>query len=240
MIRSFWTKSNLFIFCATHLWFEAIFALSSLLNAFFLPLSCVFSPAHCRSLQTFRMDISRYSISMVNMINDFYINLYRFVSGPVLDGILPWRWLVRPIFIIVHTCFMFYRQLVVRCTIGVFFLFCAVFRLSSLLCSICSVLLMLFAHITISFVVRPDHYPFWAACSATNRKYAYLSGSNDCTIFFRSRETSSSLIISMHKGEIHMQGVDVASQRKQMTFVLTQKKTTDNFVLPVQLRRLCL
>lgn len=97
-----------------------------------------------------------------------YQFIYRFGLKAALL-ILLWRWLVRPIFIIVHTCFMFCRSTWLHIfglffsssTFRLFILFLFLVVFNCLLMCVC-------------VVVRTNHYPFLDAPKL------FVFGENDC------------------------------------------------------------
>lgn len=72
--------------------------------------------------------------------------LYQFISFRFRDLVLLWWWLVRTIFIIVHTCFMFCRRQVIL-----------LFYFRSLLFLSFVFFFVMFAH---GIAVHSNHYPF--------------------------------------------------------------------------------
>lgn len=105
--------------------------------------------------------------------------LYQFISFRFrarCSGIQQWRWLVRPIFIIVHTCFMFYRNLTGG-AIGV----CFVFRV----CLRCRAAFVPAANAV--YALRPMHCGRAGSLSFSSRPFCRWEcvhvWANDCTVF---------------------------------------------------------
>lgn len=96
-------------------------------------------------------------IPWVKMINDFYINLYIVFGLRAALLILLWRWLVRPIFIIVHTCFMLCRLNLTEHLPPLVFLVYVSFD-----ASLCFYVVVVFNCLLmcVYVVVEANHYPF--------------------------------------------------------------------------------